>query len=123
MVVYLAAIQSLPREFYEYGELEGISRLARLRQITWPLLWPQTFALVLLTTIGSLRVFDLVWIMTAGGPDHATETVATHVYATAFRSLNPGYAQAMATILMAVIVALALIEYRLLNRRAEAVTA
>lgn len=122
MVVYLAAMQSLPREYYEYGELEGIGPFARLRRITFPLLWPQTFALVLLTTIGSLRVFDLVWIMTAGGPDHATETVATHVYTTAFRSLNPGYAQAMATILMVVIVALALIEYRLMNRRAEAVT-
>jgi len=123
MVVYLAAMQSLPREYYEHAELEGIGRLARLRRITWPLLWPQTFALVLLTTIGTLRVFDLVWIMTAGGPGHATETVATYVYTTAFRSLNPGYAQAMATILMVVIVALAFIEYRLLNRRAEAVTA
>lgn len=123
MVVYLAAMRSLPREYYEHAELEGIGRLARLRRITWPLLWPQTFALVLLTTIGTLRVFDLVWIMTAGGPGHATETVATYVYTTAFRSLNPGYAQAMATILMVVIVALAVIEYRLLNRRAEAVTA
>jgi len=123
MVVYLAAMQSLPREYYEHAELEGIGRLARLRRITWPLLWPQTFALVLLTTIGTLRVFDLVWIMSAGGPGHATETVAPYVYTTAFRSLNPGYAQAMATILMVVIVALAFIEYRLLNRRAEAVTA
>ena len=123
MVVYLAAMESIPKEYYEYGELEGIGRLTRLRRITWPLLWPQTFALTLLTTIATLRVFDLVWIMTAGGPGHATETVATYVYATAFRSLNPGYAQAMATILMIVIVALAIIEYRLLNRRAEAVTA
>ena len=123
MVVYLAAMESIPKEYYEYGELEGIGRLTRLRRITWPLLWPQTFALTLLTTIATLRVFDLVWIMTAGGPGHATETVATYVYATAFRSVNVGYAQAMATILMIVIVALAIIEYRLLNRRAEAVTA
>jgi ABC-type sugar transport system permease subunit len=121
MVVYLAAMQSIPREYYEHGELEGIGRLARLRRITWPLLWPQTFALTLLTTIATLRVFDLIWIMTAGGPSHATETVATYVYTTAFRSLDVGYAQAMATILMVLIVALAVIEYRLLNPRAEAV--
>jgi ABC-type sugar transport system permease subunit len=121
MVVYLAALQSIPREYYEHGELEGIGRLARLRRITWPLLWPQTFALTLLTTIATLRVFDLIWIMTAGGPSHATETVATYVYTTAFRSLDVGYAQAMATILMVLIVALAVIEYRLLNPRAEAV--
>jgi raffinose/stachyose/melibiose transport system permease protein len=122
MVVYLAAMRSIPREYYEYGELEGIGRFTRLRRITWPLLWPQTFALTLLTTIATLRVFDLVWIMTAGGPGHATETVSTYVYTTAFRSLNVGYAQAMATILMFVIVALAIIEYRLLNRRAEDVS-
>jgi ABC-type sugar transport system permease subunit len=77
---------------------------------------------MVLTTVGTLRIFDLVWIMTAGGPGHATETVATYVYTTAFRSLDLGYAQAMATILMVVIVALAIVEYRLLNPRVEAVT-
>ena len=121
MVVYLAAMQSIPRELYEYGEHEGIGRIARLRRITWPMLWPQTFALTLLTTIGTLRTFDLVWIMTAGGPGHATETVATYVYTTAFRSLDLGYAQAMATVLMVLIIALTVIEYRLLNPRAESV--
>jgi raffinose/stachyose/melibiose transport system permease protein len=123
MVVYMAGIRSIPREYYEAAELEGIDGLARLRRVTWPLLWPQTLALTLLTTIGTLRTFDLVWIMTAGGPGHATETVATHVYTTAFRSLDLGYAQAMATILMLLIVALAIVEYRLLNPRAETVAA
>ena len=122
MVVYLAAIQSIPREYYEHAELEGIDRLTRLRRITWPLLWPQTFALTLLTSIATLRIFDLIWIMTAGGPGHATETVATYVYTTAFRSLNVGYAQALATILMVLIVVLTVVEYRLLNPRAEMVS-
>lgn len=121
MVVYLAAMESIPREYYEAAELDGIGRWTRLRRVSWPMLWPQTFALVLLTSIASLRVFDLVWIMTEGGPGHATETVATYVYTTAFRSLDLGYAQAMATILMVVIVALAVVEYRLLNPRVEAV--
>jgi raffinose/stachyose/melibiose transport system permease protein len=123
MVIYLAAMRSIPREYYEHAELEGIGRLARLRRITWPMLWPQTFALTLLTSIATLRVFDLIWIMTAGGPGHATETVATYVYATAFRSLDIGYAQAMATILMVLIVVLAFVEYRLLAPRAEAMSA
>jgi raffinose/stachyose/melibiose transport system permease protein len=116
-------MQSIPREYYEHAELEGIGRLGRLRRITWPLLWPQTFALTLLTSIATLRVFDLIWITTAGGPGHATETVATYVYTTAFRSLDIGYAQAMATILLVLIVVLAVLEYRLLNPRAEAVSA
>jgi ABC-type sugar transport system permease subunit len=122
MVVYVAAIEGIGREYYEYAALEGAGRLDRLRRITWPLLWPQTFALVLLTTIGTLRIFDLVWIMTAGGPQHATETVGTLIYTTAFRTVDVGGAQAMAVILMVVIAALTAAEYRLLNPRVEAVT-
>jgi ABC-type sugar transport system permease subunit len=122
MVVYHAAIKALPREYYEYGDLEGASRFQRFRRITWPLLWPQTFTLVLLTTLGTLRIFDMVWIMTAGGPSHATETVATDVYVTAFRFLQAGYAQAMAMVLLVVILGLAVVEYRILDRRAEMVS-
>lgn len=123
MVVYLAAIQALPREYYEHAVLEGAGRFQQLWRITWPLLWPQTFTLVLLTTLGTLRIFDMVWIMTAGGPSHATETVATNVYVTAFRFLNAGYAQAMAMILLVVILLVTVVEYRILNRRAEMVSA
>ena len=122
MVVYLAAIQALPREYYEYAVLEGAGRFQQFRRVTWPLLWPQTFALVLLTTLGTLRIFDMVWVMTEGGPSHATETVATDVYVTAFRFLQVGYAQAMAMILLFLILLLALVEYRFFDRRAEMVS-
>ena len=122
MVVYLAAIRALPPEYHEHAVLEGAGRFQQFRRITWPLLWPQTFALVLLTTLGTLRIFDMVWVMTEGGPSHATETVATDVYATAFRFLQVGYAQAMAMILLFFILLLAVVEYRILNRRAEMVS-
>jgi ABC-type sugar transport system permease subunit len=122
MAIYLAAIRALPAEYYEQAAIAGVGRFEQFRRITWPLLWPQTFVLVLLTTLGTLRIFDLVWVMTAGGPGHATETVATDVYVTAFRFVNVGYAQAMAMILLLVIVVLTTIEYRVLNRRAEAVS-
>jgi len=122
MVVYVAAIRALPRDYYDYAVLEGASRWHRLRHVTWPLLWPQTFTLVLLTTLGTLRIFDMVWVMTAGGPSHATETVATHVYTTAFRFLDVGYAQAMAMILLLIILLLTVVEYRILNPRAEMVS-
>ena len=94
----------------------------QFRRITWPLLWPHTFTLVLLTTLGTLRIFDMVWVMTEGGPSHATETVATDVYVTAFRFLQVGYAQAMAMILLFLILLLALVEYRFFDRRAEMVS-
>ena len=122
MVVYLAGIQGISRDYYDHAVLEGAGPWARLRHITWPMLWPQTFALVVLGTIGALRTFDMVWIMTSGGPSHATETVATHVYSTAFRFLDVGYAQSMAMLLLVVILALTIVEYRLLKRRAELAT-
>ena len=122
MVVYLAAIQALPREYYEHAVLEGAGRFQQFRSVTWPLLWPHTFTLVLLTTLGTLRIFDMVWVMTEGGPSHATETVATDVYVTAFRFLQVGYAQAMAMILLFLILLLALVEYRFFDRRAEMVS-
>jgi ABC-type sugar transport system permease subunit len=122
MVVYLAAIQALPPGYYEHAALEGAGRLQRFRHVTWPLLWPQTLTLVLLTTLGTLRIFDMIWIMTGGGPSHATETVATNIYTTAFSFLQVGYAQAMAMILLVLILLLAVVEYRILNRRAETVS-
>lgn len=122
MVVYLAAIQNLPHELYEYAVLEGAGRFQTFRRITWPMLWPHTFTLVLLTTLGTLRIFDMMWVMTEGGPSHATETVATDVYSTAFRFLQVGYAQAMAMILLVVILVLTAVEYRVLGRRAETVS-
>jgi ABC-type sugar transport system permease subunit len=54
----------------------------RFLQITWPLLLPYTYTVVLLTTMGILRIFDMMWIMTQGGPAHATETVATYIFTT-----------------------------------------
>jgi raffinose/stachyose/melibiose transport system permease protein len=121
-VVYLAGIQAIPREYEEQAVLEGAGRFQRFRHVTWPLLRPQTFTLVLLTTLGSLRIFDMVWIMTEGGPSHATETVATDVYVTAFRFGQVGYAQAMAMVLLLAIVLITVVEYRILNRKAEAVS-
>jgi raffinose/stachyose/melibiose transport system permease protein len=122
MVVYLAGLQAIPREYTEHAVLEGAGRVQRFRHVTWPLLWPQTFVLVLLTTFGSLRIFDMVWIMTEGGPSHATETVATDLYVTAFRFGQIGYAQAMAMILLLVTLLITVVEYRILDRRAEAVS-
>lgn len=123
MVVYLAAMQAIRRDYYEFAVLEGATRFQLFRRVTWPLLWPQTSVLVLLTTLGTLRIFDMVWVMTAGGPAHATETVATDIYVTAFRFLQVGYAQAMAMILLVVILLLTIVEVRILERRASAVAA
>ncbi len=119
-VVYLAAIQRLPPEVYEAAQLDGVGWVGRTVHLTWPLLRPQTFTLVLLTTVGTLHIFDMMWIMTGGGPDHATETVSTYLYLTAFRFFRLGYGQSIAFIQVGVVALLAFLEYRYLRRRMEA---
>jgi raffinose/stachyose/melibiose transport system permease protein len=80
-----------------------------------------TFTVVLLTTMGTLRIFDLMWIMTQGGPAHATETIATYIFTNAFRFQRVGYAQSLAFMLLAVVVGLTLLLTATLRRRANLV--
>ena len=101
LVILIAGLQSIRGEYYEAATLEGAGFVRRLVHITWPLLLPYTYTAVLLTTIGTLRIFDLMWIMTQGGPSHATETVATYLFTTAFTFQRAGYAQSLGFILLA----------------------
>ncbi len=121
-VIYLAGMQSLSPEYYEAATMDGANGFQRFWHITWPLLLPQTFTCVLLTTMGTLRIFDLMWVMTEGGPAHSTETVATYIYLTAFRFLRVGYGSALAFVLFALILILTLVELRFLRKRVESIT-
>jgi ABC-type sugar transport system permease subunit len=120
-VIYLAGLQSIPRRYYEAAMIEGAGGVRRFLHITWPLLLPQTYTVVLLTTMGTLRIFDMMWIMTEGGPAHATETVATYMFVTAFRFLRVGYAQALAFILLALVALVTLLLTVTLRKRANAI--
>jgi raffinose/stachyose/melibiose transport system permease protein len=120
-VIYLAGLQSIPRGYHEAAMIEGAGGVRRFVHITWPLLLPQTYTVVLLTTMGTLRIFDMMWIMTEGGPAHATETVATYMFVTAFRFLRVGYAQALAFILLALVALVTLLLTVTLRKRANAI--
>src|SRR4051794_9379266 len=122
-VIYLAGLQSIRGEYYEAAILEGAGFVRRFSHITWPLLLPYTYTVVLLTTIGALRIFDMMWIMTQGGPSHATETVATYLFTTAFSFQRTGYAQSLAFILLALVGLVTLLLTLTLRKRANAVSA
>jgi ABC-type sugar transport system permease subunit len=122
MVLYLAAMQSIPEDYYEVAWLEGASRIQQFRHITWPLLWPQTFVVVVLTTVGTLHIFDMVWIMTEGGPGNATQTASTYIYKTAFTFYQPGIAQAMAMVVFVLAIVLTYVEFRILQRKVAGVS-
>jgi ABC-type sugar transport system permease subunit len=100
MVVCLAAIHSLPKEVLEASELDNCGWWGKLRFIIIPMLKPTLLSLYTLAFIGKMKVFDLVWIMTQGGPLWATETVSTYVYKRAFNwnTFDLGYPSAIATV-------------------------
>lgn len=107
MVVCLAAIHSLPSEVLEAAELDNCGWGAKLHHIIVPMLKPTLLNLYVLAFIGKMKVFDLVWIMTGGGPLWATETVSTYVYKRAFNwnTFDLGYPSAIATVWFGVVCA------------------
>ncbi len=116
MVVCLAAIHSLPSEVLEAGELDNCGWGAKLRFIIVPMLRPTLLNLYILAFIGKMKIFDLVWIMTAGGPLWATETVSTYVYKRAFNwnTFDLGYPSAIAAVWFGVVCAAVMILNRVL---------
>jgi ABC-type sugar transport system permease subunit len=106
MVVCLAALHSLPAEVLEAAELDHCGWGAKLGHVIVPMLWPTLLNLYILAFIGKMKVFDLVWIMTEGGPVWSTETVSTYVYKRAFNwnTFDLGYPSAVAVVWFLVVV-------------------
>lgn len=100
MLLYLAAIQSVPRTFYEAAELDGASPLQRLRYITWPMVRPVTFFLIVTNIIGGAQMFTEINIMTpTGGPMYSSATVVWYLWQQAFNHWKMGYASAISVVL------------------------
>jgi multiple sugar transport system permease protein len=116
MVVYLAALQGVPRELHEAASLAGAGRWSRFRHVTWPLISPVTFFLLVVNLIGSFQVFTPTYILTRGGPNNATLTLPLYIYLNAFAWNRLGYASALALILFAAILALTLVQFRVADQ-------
>jgi raffinose/stachyose/melibiose transport system permease protein len=115
MVIYLAGLQSIPRETIEASQVDGAGSWQTLRHITLPLLQPATAVVVLLALISNVKLFDQVWVMTGGGPGTATQTLTTALYQKAFISGDFGGASAIAvvvTVLSAVLTVFQLVATR-----------
>jgi multiple sugar transport system permease protein len=112
MVIYLAALQDIPRSLYEAAQIDGASNWQQLTRITLPLLKPVTFFVVVTGIIGTFQLFDQSYIFSkgSGGPDNATLTVVLLIYQYVFRDLQMGYAAAIAFLLAGVIIGLTLIQ-------------
>ena len=112
MIIYLAALQGVPEQLYEAAEIDGAGAWRRFWHVTFPMITPTTFFLLILGTIGSLQIFDIFYIMTEGGPNFATTSLVMYVFQNAFEYLEMGYASAIAWVLFLIILALSLVQLK-----------
>lgn len=103
MVIYIAGLQSIPQELSEAAAVDGAGAWRRFWSVTWPLLAPATAINVMLTIIGGLKMFTEVYVLTAGGPGGATETLSTLLYKSAFSFNEFGYGISLALVLALVV--------------------
>ncbi|MFG2908909.1 carbohydrate ABC transporter permease [Kitasatospora sp. NPDC048286] len=116
-VIYLAGLQSIPRELYEAAMVDGAGPIRRFTSITVPALRPVLLFTVVLSTIGTLQLFDEPYVLTGGGPDNATLTVSMYLYQNGFRFFDFGYASAIAYALTLLVSVLGAVQMRLMGER------
>jgi len=119
MVLYLAAYGTIPVELFEAASIDGATRGQYFWRVSLPLLRPTIISGMTLSIIGSLKYFDLVYVMTGGGPGVATELMATYMYKTSFIRFNMGYGATVASGMFILITLTALIVVSTLNRKVE----
>lgn len=115
MVIYLAGLQSIPREYHEAAAVDGAGLWAKFRHVTWPLLAPTTVLLAIMSLIDSFQVFDQVYVMTFGGPLGSTEVLGLYLYREAFRLFHLGYAAAVGWVIFFVVFLVTLLQWRVLG--------
>lgn len=113
MALFMVAIEAIPRDLYEAMELEGASRLRQFWHLTVPGVRESTLVLTIITIFGAFKVFDIVWVMTVGGPNHASEVLGTLMYFSAFRNDIVGYASAVATVIFMITLMIGIVQIRL----------
>jgi len=113
MILYSAAILNIPNSINESASIDGATSWKRIRYITLPLVKPIIRINIVLACIGSLKFFDLIYVMTGGGPSRATEVLASYIYSRAFTQFQYGYGSALSIVLLIICLAITAIIYKL----------
>jgi multiple sugar transport system permease protein len=122
MVIYLAGLQAIPNEYYEAADVDGAGAWQRFRRITFPLVAPTTIFLLIINTIGAMKSFAQIFVMTNGGPPGpggATTTIVYYIYQQAFVYFRMGYASALAYVLFLLMFVFSLAQFRWYVKRVE----
>lgn len=112
IIIFLAALQTVPQELYESADIDGASWFNRLKSITIPLITPTTFFLLIAEVMGSFRVFDQIQVLTEGGPGNATSVLVYYLYRVSFRYYKIGYGSTIATILFIIIFIITYLQWK-----------
>jgi raffinose/stachyose/melibiose transport system permease protein len=120
MVIFLAGLQSVPREIYEAADIDGAGPVRRFWSVTRPLLAPAFTINLMLSIIGGIKLFDQVYALTGGGPGHATDTISTLIYKDAFTLGEFGYSIALAVVLTIIVAVVSTGQYAVLSRNERA---
>jgi multiple sugar transport system permease protein len=116
-VLYLAGLQEIPRDLYESAAIDGAGPWKQITRITVPLLGRTTTLVAVLQVIASLKIFDQIYLMTAGGPDYATRPAIQYIYDVGFTDYRVGYASAVSMLLFAVILIVSLVWFTIVRRQ------
>lgn len=117
MVLFSAGLQGIPENFYEAAEIDGAGSWKKFWNITIPLLAPTTFFIMVISMISSFQVFDIVYVLTSGGPLGSTKVLVFYVYEYAFKFFEMGYASAGAYVLFAILFVLTLIQVKYMKSK------
>jgi ABC-type sugar transport system permease subunit len=117
MVLYLAGLQAIPSELYEAAEVDGASAWQRFWNVTIPSLRPTTFFVVVMLTVSSFKVFDLIVVMTNGGPGRSTTVLSQLIYQEGIGEGKFGYSSAISLVLFVIVLTVTVLQFKLQQRR------
>lgn len=118
MILFLAGLQTVPRELYEAARVDGANAWQRFRNITLPCLRPTMFFVTVMLTIASFKILDLIFVMTEGGPGTSTLVISQFIYQKGFQELQYGYASAASVVLFAICIVITVVQFVVNKRRA-----
>lgn len=119
MVIYLAGLQAIPRSLYEAASIDGANKWKQFLYVTLPMLRPTTFFVTIMLTITSFRIFDLIQVMTGGGPGRATNVLVMAIYNEAFVRFNFGYASTIAFVLFILVLGITIVQFSIEKKYGE----
>ena len=117
MVLFLAAMEAIPEDYYEAARLDGASPTRLFWSITFPLIWEVFTTGVIFLVIGGLKIFDVIWVMENGRPSDTTHTISTLMFSKVYEEYNIGYGTAIAVLLFLLVLCASLVSQKLMRRK------